>query len=92
MFQWVIENLIIAERNFMTQKHIVIISFNESDFSAMYHFPLPQCKYNKQFVDKFMSNIDHASESIREWRRYPNKNDYEEKGMYAFDSLTGPYC
>lgn len=42
-------------------------------------------------MEKFISNIDHTSKPIKEWRRDPNKHKHVEKGMYAVDSLTGPY-
>lgn len=38
-----------------------------------------------------MSGVDYPSEPIKDWKRDPNKNKHEEKGIYSVGSLTRPY-
>lgn len=41
-------------------KHTIIGYFTDKDLSTIHHFPKPQCKYDKKFVEAFMKEHDHA--------------------------------
>lgn len=91
MVRWVIDNLRIVQRKFLTMKNTVIGTFTGNYLSVMYHLPEPKCKYNKQFVEKFMKEHNHALEPIRARRIDQNKYKKEELGKYKVEFLVGPY-
>lgn len=57
----------------------------------MYQFPNPQKHYNKEFLEAFTKENDIESDTIRQWRHFPNKHKHESFGMYSVDSLASPY-
>jgi len=61
MIWWALGHVNILDIKFMRNNDTIIDSFSGSDFSAMCHLPTPRCKYDKQFLDNFMSVIDHPS-------------------------------
>lgn len=57
----------------------------------MYHFPLPQKRYDTQFVQKFMHENENPTELIKEWRSDPRKHKHEDRGMYSLASIVSPF-
>ena len=50
MVRWIIDNLNIEDRTFLTSKGTMIGSFKAKDLKLMYHIPNPKKVYDKQFL------------------------------------------
>ena len=51
--KWAIEEIPITDRTFCTRDGRIFGSFKADDLRQMYHFPEPEKKYNKAFLEKF---------------------------------------
>lgn len=91
MVKYVIDNINIVDRTFLTSRKIVIMSFTAKGLKKMYHIPDPQKVYDKAFLEHFTSENEVASNPIKQWRSYPNKHKHEKSGMYSIYSLASPY-
>ena len=91
VIRWVIYNVTIHNKTFVSAARRTFGSFKEEDIKAMYHLPDPQKIYNKAFIKDFAANNENQSEPIREWRRAPEKHKNEALGMYSVESLSPPY-
>lgn len=90
--RWAIEEIPITNRTFSTRDGRIFGSFQYDDLRQMYHFPVPEKKYNTTFLEKFRDENETESEPIREWRQNPAKHKHESSGKYSVDSLCSPYC
>lgn len=71
--RWVVDQLDIIYRMFITPRKIVIGSFKAKDLRKMCHLPPPQKRYDTQFIEKFMQENLNPADLIRERRRDQNK-------------------
>lgn len=92
MVKWIIENINIIDRTFLTSRKIVIGSSIPQDLKKMYHIPNPHKVYGKSFLEQFASDNKVEPNPIRQWISYQNKHKHEKSGMYSLYSLTSPYC
>lgn len=87
MVKWVIENVNIEDREFVTSRKMVIDTFKPEDIKRMYHLPQPHKVYDKAFVDE----NEEPCEFIKQWRSNPSKHKIDRTGMYSVASLVIPY-
>lgn len=90
--KWAIEEIPITNKTFCTLDGRVFNSFQPDDLRQMYHFPAPEKKYNKSFLEKFRNENDNETEPTRDWRQKSTKHKHELSGKYSIDSLCSPYC
>ncbi len=65
MVKWIIENVNIENKEFVTSRQVVIDSFKRKDFRRMYHLRLPHKVYDKAFVEKFAIENEEPFEVIK---------------------------
>ena len=53
VIRWVIDNVTIQNRTFVSASGSVSGSFRAEDIKAMYHLPNPQNIYNKEFLKEY---------------------------------------
>ena len=54
MVRWIIDNLSIGDRTFLTSRGTMIVSFKAKDLKQMYHLPDPHKIYDKEILAKFV--------------------------------------
>ncbi len=74
LVRWVIEIINITGREFYIAYGRMFETFKVEDIKKMYHFPYPQKHYKKTFLEAFAKENDVESNSIRQWRHFPNKH------------------
>jgi len=72
--RWAVEEIPITNKKFCTIDKRVFSSFQPNDLRQMYHFPKPEKKYNKAFLEKFRDENETESAPIQEWRQNPAKH------------------
>ena len=65
MVKWIIDNLNIAERKFQNSRETIIGCFKAEDLHKMYHFPDPQCIYDRKYVEDFFKIHGDPADSIK---------------------------
>ena len=83
---------IVTNRTFYISDGRLFSSFQPNDLRQMYHFPEPEKKDNKAFLEKFRDENETESAPIWEWRQNPARHKHESLGKYSVDSLCSPYC
>lgn len=91
MIRWVIENLIIEDRQFRNSRMELIGLFRAEDLKKMYHIPDPHDIYDKTFMANFAKKNPDPFKLIQGWRVLDNKFKYDKSGMYVIASLENPY-
>lgn len=87
-----VEQIPVLNTTFFTIDGRVFGSFQLDDLRKMYHFPEPENKYNKAFMEKFTTKNETESASIWQWRQNPTRHKNESSSKYSVDSLSSPYC
>jgi len=64
--RWAVEEIPITNITFCTVDGRVFSSFQHNDLIQMYHFPEPEKKYNKAFLEKFKDENETESAPIQE--------------------------
>ena len=67
MIRWLIENLIIEDRQFKNSRMELIGSFRAEYLKKMYHIPDPHDIYDKKFVANFKKNNPNPFKLIQSW-------------------------
>lgn len=65
MVKWIIKNINITHRTFLTSRKIVIGSFRAHDLKKMYYIPDREKVYGKYFLEKFSRENKVESDPIR---------------------------
>jgi len=91
MIRWVIENLIIEDRQFKNSRMELIWSFRTEDLKKMYHIPDPQDIYDSTFVANSAKKNPIPFNLSQGWRVLDNKFKYDKSSMYDIASLANPY-
>ena len=89
--KWVIENVNIKDREFVTLRQVVINSFKPEDIRRVYHLPQPHKVYDKEFLEKFSAKNEEPSEVIKQWNSNPSKHKMDSTDMYTVAILATSY-
>ena len=71
MVRWIIDNINIRDRNFLTSRGTVIGSFKAEDLKQMYHLLDPDKIYDNEFIAKFTKENELKSAPIKQWTSNP---------------------
>jgi len=75
MVKWIIENVNIEDKEFVTSRKVVISSFKPKDIKRVYHLPPPHKVYDKALVEKFATENEEPSKVIKQWRENLSKHN-----------------
>jgi hypothetical protein len=90
MIRWVVENLIIEDRQFKNSRMELMGSFRAEDLKKMYHIPDPQDIYDKTFVANFAKKNPDPFKMIQGWRVLENKFKYDKIGYVCYSLFGKP--
>jgi len=91
MVKWIVENVTIEDKEFVTSRQVVIDSFKLKDIRRMYHLTEPHMVYDKAFVEKFSAENEEPFEVIKQWMSNPSTHKMDRTDMYLVSSIATPY-
>ena len=89
MIRWLLDSSIIKDRQLITAKNDILVSFRAKYLKVMYKLPDQQDIYDNGFVENFTKNNEDPFKTIQGWRKLDNKFKHEKSSMYPIDRLTG---
>jgi len=90
--RWVVEKILVTNRNFCTADGRVFGSFQPDDLMKMYHLHELEKWYNKAFLEVFAKENESELDPIKQWIHFLEKRKHKSSGKYSVDSLASPYC